>query len=249
MVKVPFLGLEISRTTKTMLEEVNQGYSALEKMGYAVVVSREAAARHDEIAELDGFIKSPLTTVPDKIEHMDSLINRSILWGGGRRDAIWGKFFGLWRKGYHHVWLPILGAATPPVTYKYKITYKEKRPNLKDPKGPEILSQPISVQMDADTVLMLQLHPERYLEVKVLEEVKVENREFEEYNPNVDLKEMERQAWDFGREVVLDWGWRTMNLNVLPEHVTPAAAWVIPPGIMAPPGTEKKPENQGGPTP
>lgn len=220
---VDILGYSITKTTNAMAQQVKDTYSTLDRMGVLVKVGQEAAARHDEIAELDGWIKSPLTKVPDKVDHMDSLIDRNIQYGYGRVDQFWDFVFNTWKKGYHKVWLPMLSTSLPPVSYKYNVLYKE-----------EVLGQDLKpglvermAQLSGDTVMYLLTNRARYPEVKVLEKVKIEFRRTEHYNPNVDYDQRYKQAMDFGMEEVLNWGWMTLNYLMHPEHINPAYVLVI----------------------
>lgn len=216
----------------------------LEKMGYIIYTGTEAASRHDEIVELDSLIKSPMTEVPDKVNFMDSLINRNIQWGYGRTDQFWDMVFNTWRKGFHLVWTPIMSTSMPPRTLYHIVSYKEKVIGLDGKPATETRT----AQIMTGTLRYLYARRDRYTDVEIIEDKEVRRPRSEFYNPNVDFDKRYEQAMDFGREVVLKWGWQALNYNMAAEHINPAHVLVIQ-GLPQIPTTEtKKAETHGVPT-
>jgi hypothetical protein len=209
--------------------------ATLKTLGTLVKVGTEAAARHDEIVELDALVKSPLTEVPDKINYMDSLINRNIQWGHGRTDQFWDLVFNTWKKGYHLVWLPILSNSMPPVVHFYIVSYKEQVYGVDGKERIDIRT----AQIMTGTLKYLLTRTDRYSEVTIIEDRDVKRHKNEFESPNVDYVQEYQRAMDFGLEVVLKWGWQALNYNMHPDHINPAYTLVIQ-------GTPQNPFQGGG---
>lgn len=225
---VDFGPLRVTRTTKAIAEHVDQTFSELKKAGYLVITGSEAAARHSEIVELDNFIKSPMTSVPDKVDQADSLIERHIQLGFGAEDQFWDYVWKNWKTGYRQVWKPILSASRPPVSYQYVVSFKETVLDI------ELKAHAVDMvrQFEGDSVMYLLANPDRYANVQVVKRVTLERTSLElgYESPMRDYTQRFQEACDFGEEVVLYWADLTLNYVMRPEHYNANYVLVIPPG-------------------
>lgn len=227
---VPFLGLSVSRTNpKRMADSVNETFTKLEKMGLSLAIEQQSSYRHDELVELDEFIKSPVTSVPDKVDAIDSVIFRNLQWGGGAVNAAWDRWYSAWLVGYHNVWLPILSSATPAVTWRFDVEFKRRGLNMA---GKQVV-QTRRGRFDAETVLYMQLSTDRYPSVGVPVPVRVVNESPGRIGRTVDAEMTEREVMDFGRQYPLKWGKGALSLLQHPQYVMPSAVYMYS-GAQAP---------------
>ena len=234
---VSFAGLDISRTTSRMKEQVATMQKQLEKAGVVINTGLDSASRHDELTELNSLIRSPSVSVPDKIEYMDSIIVQNMQWGMGRTDKFWNFIFINWRDLYS-VWLAFMSFVDSRLQLKYQVHYTESYLALDG----HTKQRESERALMADTVLYLMLNPSRYPTVRVIGMVEIEDRIASRYSsPSEDSEQYRRDVYDFGNEVVLQMGWIALNYVFHPDHINPKTVLVFSGGSQ-----QKPPEGQQG---
>lgn len=203
-----------------MVQEMN---ADLKKWGITVQVSHESAARADQLAAIDDYIRSPLTTVPDKIEAIDSLILRNLQWGMGRTDMFWDEVYDCWKRIYSN-WLWWLSHIESYGVSLINMEFEEYGLTLDDATE-TWTSRNITVR--PETVAFYFLQTKRYRNVRVVsEQVQPPTpRKFE--SPNINTKRMKESVMNLGRESVLQDGMYALNLIYHPDHVNPKFVTVV----------------------
>ena len=198
-----------------MSEAVQSMNADLKTMGATVKVGYESAARQDELAALDEFIRSPLTSVPDKIEGIDSLIFRNLQWGLGRTDQFWDYVYIAWKRLYKN-WLTRLSLAETYGSTKVWVEYSEAKLAV-DGK----VSEPVPVYkaLEPSTVVYMLLHPKVYVSLKVIREEKAVVQVPRFGSPNIDVQQLKRSVYSYGYEHVLQMGMIALNYIYHPAHV------------------------------
>lgn len=197
-----------------MQQSVNDMVADLKKMGATVKVGYEMVSRQHEISQVDDLIRSPLVSIPDKVEAIDSLVLRNVPWGLGRTDQFWDFVYIAWKRLYKN-WLTRLSLVEVYGGSKVWVEYNESKVLVDGTVATESKQRAI----EPSTLVYLLLHPKLYHEVKVIREEKLSPQIPRFGSPNIDLQQLKHSVYSYGYEHVLQLGEICHNYVYHPQHI------------------------------